>query len=300
MKMLLKELRVHQWSKNALLFVPAIASHRILEIDVLVNSVVAFFSFSFLASSLYVLNDFGDLHDDREHPYKRLRPLASGKLSIPVVVIALLVLLTLGFYFAISLGGLFLVAAVAYVVLNISYSFYMKKILVLDVVCLMIFYLLRLIAGGIPNNISLSPWLLSFALFLFFSLGLLKRYVDMITAISNNSLQIKGRGYLSSDSEVIRSLGISSGLISTLVLILYTSSDTVTYLYAEPMILTLITPGFLYWISRLWVLAGRGVISNDPVSFAMKDHITYMIAALTLTIMWIARQGSTSNWLVNS
>ena len=287
--LLKQQLRVHQWSKNLLLFLPALANHQIMDSRVLINAVIGFISFSMLASSIYIINDIVDIDHDRKHPIKKNRPIAAGELSIFSAYAILLVCIMGGGVAAIYLGNTFFLVAVGYIVLNFLYSFYLKKVIVLDVILLMSFYTTRLIAGHIPDAIPFSPWLLSFSIFLFFSLGLLKRYVETIVFRENNSTLLSGRGYSINDDHMLMSLGVGSGLISVLILVLYSANDQGMRLYASPMVLVGLSPVMLYWISRMWLLAARGVIESDPVFFAVKDKVSYAVAIMILTIMLLAK-----------
>ena len=173
--------------------------------------------------------------------------------------------------------------------MNLLYAFYFKSVAILDVVFLMTFYTLRLIAGHVPDLIPLSPWLLSFSIFLFFSLGLMKRYVDIILMEKNNINKLIGRGYSIHDSKILMSLGVGSGLLSSLVLILYTGSQQVQQNYSTPMLLVGLAPVMLYWISRLWLLASKGEIKADPVLFTLKDKNSYLVAICFIAIMLISK-----------
>jgi len=288
-KILLNQLRLHQWSKNLLLFVPALASHLIMKSSVFINIVIGFFAFSMLASSIYVFNDILDIDYDRKHPNKKTRPIAVGDLSIFSAYAIMLVCFLLGILAAQYLGITFFLVAISYILLNLLYSFYLKKTIILDVILLMLFYTLRLIAGHMPDAIPFSPWLLSFSIFLFFSLGLLKRYVDTIIMREHNASLISRHGYFIEDGNILMALGVGSGLVSSLVLILYTGSEQVQKYYNTPMILVALAPVILYWISRIWLLAERGWIKSDPVLFAVKDKVTYAVAIMFLAILLLAK-----------
>ena len=286
---LLKQLRIHQWSKNLLLFVPALASHQLVVASVFINALKGFIAYSLLESSIYVLNDILDVDHDRKHPQKKYRPIAAGDLSIFSAYTVLLVCFFASVWLMMGLGTTFYLVAGVYISLNLIYSFFLKRVIILDVIMLMSFYTIRLIAGHIPDTIPLSPWLLSFTIFLFYSLGLLKRYVDIIVLKENNITMLSGRGYSIYDGNMLMSLGVGSGLVSSLVLILYTGSAKVQEFYATPMVLVALTPVILYWISRLWLLAERGKIKSDPVLFVVKDPNSYIVAVCFILIMLIAK-----------
>jgi 4-hydroxybenzoate polyprenyltransferase len=288
-KILLKQIRIIQWSKNLILFFPVLANHQIFEFSVIKNSFVGFIAFSLIASSVYMLNDIIDLEHDRSHPRKKHRPLASGLISIKSGYLILATCFLSSVVVASFLGIAFLIIICIYFILNILYSFFVKKVIILDIIFIMSFYTLRLIAGHIPDSIPFSSWLISFFIFLFFSLGLLKRYSDLIILNTNSINSSSGRDYLVEDGNILMSLGISSGLISTLVLILYTGSDEVLKFYSEPIFLVSLAPVMLYWNSRIWMLAKRGEIKVDPVLYVIKDYNTYIIILIFLIIILISK-----------
>jgi len=283
-----RQLRFHQYSKNLLVFIPSLASYNFLNYEVIKNSFIAFLAFSIVASSAYVFNDIVDIDNDRMHPQKKTRPIASGEMSILTAYIILISLVIIGLSLSFYLGYLFLIIILIYISLNILYSLFAKQIIILDLIFLMSFYNIRIIAGHIPNTIPFSPWLISFSIFIFFSLGLLKRYID-IFILKENSLNICSGIYSKEDSNIMLSLGIASGLVSVLVIILYTDSKQVLQFYSTPMILIGLAPLMLYWISRLWLMAIRGRINTDPVLYVLKDKITYIVALIFAFLIIISK-----------
>lgn len=289
LKALVCELRPHQWVKNVLLFVPLIMAHRIMEGELLFKAAIAFGAFSLCASSVYVLNDLLDLEADRAHPVKRSRPFASGELPVQFGLLLLPVLLLaatmisnvfLPWTFT-ALLGLYLIGATAY-------SFAIKRLLILDVLVLAGLYTLRVLAGAVAVAVVISPWLLAFSMFLFLSLAFLKRYSELRLMRVRQSTHVTGRGYLPEDLELLQSLGSSSGYLSILVLALYTNSKEVTNLYHHPSMLWLVGPCLLYWLTRMWFMAHRGLMTDDPIVFAVKDIASYGLGLLLLGILFIA------------
>ena len=287
--LILKQIRIFHWSKNIILFIPAISSHQIFTDWVFFNSVVGFFSFSLLASCIYTFNDIIDQENDRSHPHKKFRPIASGELTIFNAIILCIICFITAFYIAVIIGTEFLLVLTIYAILNIIYSLILKKIVVLDIITLMGFYLFRLIAGHFHSEIPLSSWLLACAIFLFFSLGSLKRFVDLMINTKNKTYFSKVKTYNQNDSIVLMIIGIASGLISALILILYTNSTNVKVLYSSPNILIGLAPILLFWISRLWILAHRGDIKSDPIHYALKDKSTYVITSAGIICIYIAK-----------
>jgi len=288
LKTWMNALRLHQWSKNLLVFVPVLTSHRLFENAVLFHGFVAFFSFSLFCSGMYLVNDLVDLEADRRHETKRLRPLASGELSIASAIVSAPLLLIAGLALA-SLGGFLLMLCLgAYGAASLTYTLWFKRVVMLDVVVLACLYSVRLFAGGAATGIYCSEWLLAFSVFFFFCLATVKRYSELRTLPSTDESPAPGRGYLRSDLEVISALGSSSGLISVLVLILYIMSPEVRLLYHHRLVLLLLCPLFLYWTARIWFKAHRGEVPEDPVVFALSDRTSYFTGALTALVLYVA------------
>jgi len=289
-KTLLKAFRIHQWAKNALIFVPLLASHQISNLDKIADGIIAFIVFGLCASSVYLLNDLLDIQDDRHHQTKRKRPFASGALSIKTGVLLFPLLLIGSFMGAYLLLPLpFLFALAAYYVLTVLYSFSLKRIVVVDVIVLAILYTMRMIAGTFAFEVSLTFWMLAFSMFIFLSLALVKRYTELAEARSAGNLEkARGRGYYPDDLEMISSLGAAAGYISVMVLALYIQDASTISLYTRPQFIWLACPILLFWMSRVWLLAHRGQMHDDPVVFAIKDKVSIVVGLLFGLIFWLA------------
>ncbi len=283
-----RAMRPYQWLKNLLLFVPLVAAHRIGEIDLLATAVLAFFSFSFCASSAYVTNDLLDLRADRHHPRKRLRPFAAGVLSVKHGVALSALLLACGVGLAALVSVAFLATVALYYALTLAYSLAIKNRVVVDIILLAALYTLRIIAGGVAVHVLPSFWLLAFSMFIFLSLALLKRYSEVAGLKDEGQLTTMGRGYRQGDLPTLLGLGTASGYTAVLVLALYINSSVVIGLYDRPMYLWGLLPLVLYWVSRLWVGAGRGKIDDDPLLFALRDNVSRAVAAAAALILWLA------------
>src|SRR5260363_388757 len=286
----LKGLRLHQWVKNLLLFVPLLASHRLNEAALLVKGCLAFFLFGLCASSVYVLNDLLDLAHDRRHAIKRDRPFASGDLSIAAGIFTFPLLLAVSFTgVALFLPGRFTATLAAYYALTLAYSIALKRQMVVDIITLALLYTLRIIAGAFAFQIPLTFWMLVFSMFIFLSLALVKRYAELKEARKKNkSAQLRGRGYIADDLEMIATLGAASGYLSVMVLALYIQETSTAALYRAPQLIWLACPLLLFWISRTWLLAHRGQIHDDPVIFAVKDRVSLLVGLLFGAVFWIA------------
>ncbi|MDC0357857.1 UbiA family prenyltransferase [Oligoflexia bacterium] len=285
---LVKAVRVHQWVKNLLIFIPLIMAHKFYDPTVMFSALVAFFSFSLCASSVYLLNDLTDLEADRAHATKKNRPLASGALPIFQALLLTPLLLLVSICLAMLLPEMFLLVLGLYFFITLSYSFYLKRVAVLDIVVLASLYALRIFAGGNAIDVPVSRWLLAFSMFMFFSLACVKRFSELLALQKSNGSFAKGRGYLVSDLAPLAAFGAASGYISILVMALYVSGSDVAVLYSKPDMLWLICPPLLYWISRVWLLAHRDELHEDPILFALGDKVSYFVGAVCILFMWLA------------
>jgi len=284
---LFKEMRIYQWIKNILVFIPALLAH-VMNFEVCSSLLLTFVSFGLLASSVYVLNDLFDLQADRMHSGKCHRPLASGRMSIPSGI-TLYVILLLGSIFAtiiflpLNVG----IVLAIYLALTTFYSVYGKKIAILDVMLLAGLYTMRLIAGALTVNVVLSEWLMGFSMFFFLSLAFVKRYSEVRTR-NDGIEQLPGRGYEAKDSIMLLATGLASAMISILVLALYINSDAVVKLYTNPSFLWLICPAMLTWLLQMWFIAHRGKMHDDPIISMAKTPVTYFVLILISCTIWFA------------
>ena len=280
--LILRVLRVHHWTKNLLVFVPVLMAHEIRDAMRLRFGALAFIAFCLASSATYIFNDLMDLEHDRAHRSKRRRPLSASEISGRAAG-AIMVVCALG---SLGVGWLVnrevLLGIALYLALSTLYTLVVKRVLVADVIVLASFYSLRVLVGGAATSIVVSRWLLAFSSFLFVSLALCKRYGDLIRA------QEGGRGYTTADRQVLLSLGTASGMISVLVFALYLNSPQVTKLYRNTDPLWLVCALLMYWIARIWILADRGVIDDDPIVTAATDPASYVVAALATAIVFFA------------
>lgn len=274
---LLRLLRPHQWTKNALLVVPLAAAHGSGGVSALSTALLAMLAFCLCASSVYIVNDIVDIESDRVHARKCRRPLASGAVPVATALVLAPVLLTAAALMAVFLPPKFQLVLAVYWLLTMAYSFRLKGVVVVDAICLAALYTLRVIAGAAAANVALSFWLLVFSIFLFLSLAFVKRYAELDSLRRQSQLLAAGRGYTTEDLPVLQSLGTAAGYLSVLVLALYINSPDIESLYHRPKLIWLLCVLMLYWISRVWMKAHRGTMHDDPVVFALKDRMSLMI-----------------------
>jgi 4-hydroxybenzoate polyprenyltransferase len=275
-----KAIRTHQWAKNVLLILPLMLSHNV-NLHTIVPALVAFLCFSFIASANYLVNDLLDIESDRHHLKKRFRPFAAGDLSVSAGLAIAVVLIAASCALLPRLPAVFGLWLLVYVATTSAYSFRLKRIPLVDVLVLSGLYTLRMLAGGAATGTEISPWLSSLAIFLFLSLAMVKRFSELTNLRDRGITNSLGRGYLVGDLEQIRAFGTASAYAAVVVFSLYISRPDVYALYRHPGRLWLIVPLMLYWLSRVWLLASRGELDEDPVVFAIRDRVSLALAAGT-------------------
>lgn len=277
---LAKAMRPHQWAKNALIFVPLATAGLLTDYTALGRAALATLLFSLVASGVYLVNDAFDIEADRSHATKHKRPLAAGLISLPFGLGMAALLMTLPILAGCgALGSNFAAVLAAYLLLTTAYSMRLKAVMTLDVITLACLYTIRIFAGAVAVGVVVSFWLLAFSVFLFLSLAYLKRYTELANAKQPERL-LSGRGYLPEDLDIVAIAGVSSGMVSILVLALFSNAMGQSAAYKTPQLLWLLCILLLYWINRVWMMARRGQVEGDPVAFATKDPRSIVIAAL--------------------
>lgn len=279
MRMIVKALRLHQWAKNALLFVPLMAGHD-LALQNWLTTLLAFIAFGMCASATYIINDLFDLASDRAHPRKQLRPFASAALSIQFGIVLVLILLPVSLGLAEVISPAFFGMMVLYIVVTLLYSARLKQTAIVDVLILASLYTHRVLAGGIVSDVVVSNWLLAVSLFVFLSLALVKRCAELEFMSGDGNVSLAGRGYRSTDLPYLISMGIASGFVAVMLLALYVNSQVGGAMYPHAELLWLILPVTLYWIMRLWLKISRMEIHDDPLMFAITDPASWVTVIL--------------------
>ncbi|PKL85293.1 MAG: hypothetical protein CVV22_08485 [Ignavibacteriae bacterium HGW-Ignavibacteriae-1] len=279
LKLLTEQLRVYQWVKNTLVFLPMLLAH-VIDQSMIVSSTLTFFALSFMASAIYVINDLFDIEADRKHVDKKNRPLASGRLKIISAAKLVPILFTMAVILAYYAKGFDTLGVILiYFAVTVLYSLWFKRLNMADIIILAGLYTLRLLIGGVATDTLISHWLLSFSMFFFLSLASLKRFIELKSIEINNSSK-SVRGYNTDDTLLMMIIGVASGLISVLVYVLYINSPAVAVLYKNLFLMYLIAPVLLYWITRTWLLANRGQIHHDPVVFAFRDRASHFVVII--------------------
>jgi 4-hydroxybenzoate polyprenyltransferase len=285
----LKALRPRNWAKNLLVFVPLLAAHRVQEIGLWGKAALAFLALGCCASAGYLLNDLLDLAADRHHPEKRSRPFAAGTLPLAWAFAMIPALWGLSCVVGALVSPGFLAALLFYFVLSVTYSLFLKKIVILDVLVLAGLHSVRILAGSAAVGVGLSHWLLAFSTFLFFSLALVKRYSELVVMRGVDGGNAHARAYELGDAELLSAMGTASGYLAVMVLALYIASDTAHVLYARRNLLWFLCPLMFYWISQVWLTAHRGKMRDDPLVFAASDRTSRILILLMVVTVILAQ-----------
>lgn len=286
-KSVFRAMRPHQWAKNLLIFLPLVLAHGV-SVSRLFTALLAFGCFSLTASATYIVNDLLDVEADRRHHRKRLRPFASGDLSAFMGLCAVAVFLLAAFSCWRLLPIGFYAWLLLYLFTTLAYSLYLKRIAIVDVLVLSGLYTLRLQAGSSATHTPISHWLAGFSIFLFLSLAIAKRFAELENLRASGAHPKSGRGYLLGDLEQVRSFGTASAYASVVIFAIYISGPDVTILYHRPSLLWLIVPMMILWLSRVWLLASRGELNEDPVVFALTDGLSLLIGAAVAAVALLA------------
>ncbi|MFZ3036510.1 MAG: UbiA family prenyltransferase [Rugosibacter sp.] len=284
----LRALRVHQWIKNLLLFVPLLTAFSFMEINKLFSMGLAFLAFSLAASATYIVNDLWDLDSDRLHPRKRLRPFASARLSVLHGLAVAGASLASAFLLAYCVSISFCLMLLAYLALTSAYSWTLKKYVLIDAIMLSLLYTLRILAGAVAIGVATSSWLLAFSVFIFLSLALVKRCAELVSLEKSGLDKAHGRDYRVTDLTVLWPLGVGTALSAVVVFGLFISSPETQTRYATPQLLWLVAIGLVYWLGRLWIKTSRGEMHDDPVVYAIKDDGSRITVAIMLFVMLMA------------
>jgi 4-hydroxybenzoate polyprenyltransferase len=286
MNIFFKTIRVYQWPKNVLVFIPMLASHQ-LNLEIFYKSFLIFAIFCFAASCIYIFNDLRDVEADRAHPRKKFRPYASGKISkkisVTIMLIFFLTFVTLSLLSNIETFFIILI----YILTNIIYTIKIKLIFIIDILFLAFFHTARILAGGMVTGIDVSFWLLIFSIFLFLSLAAVKRQSEILNLKKIKSITILRRGYSISDLPIVNMIAIGAGVISVFIMMLYINSSAIILLYSRPEILWGVCLILLYWISRTILISYRSKMVDDPIIFAYKDFISWFCLSLSLTLIFL-------------
>jgi 4-hydroxybenzoate polyprenyltransferase len=289
---LCKLIRPHQWVKNLVLMLPALLAHKLFTGDIWQQVGWAFVSLSLSASAVYVLNDRMDYLADREHPKKKQRGFASSLVPLswaPATVAILSISGSLIAWFFLPLS--FLYGLLFYLLVTTLYTFWLKQVVIVDVLVLGGLYTLRIIIGGLATDITVSTWLLAFSMFVFSSMAFGKRYSELLRnkkIVAENTASLKRRGYHVNDLALVQTLGICTGMMSVLVLSLYVDSDAAKTYYECPQALWGVCIAVFYWICNFWLMAHRGRMNEDIVKFVFLDWSTLVGAVIVTACSIIA------------
>lgn len=276
-----RSLRLHQWMKNCLVFAPLILAGKWADPKTWIAAVTGFLAVGLAASATYIINDLVDLQNDRMHWSKKARPLAAGDLSIGLGLVLVVLGLSAAAALVWSMGASPVLVLSSYVLLSLAYSFWLKRIAILDIVVLACLFTVRLFLGAAVTNDTLSRWLMVFSMFVFASLSMAKRHTEVLRMIEKGQRRIQGRGYIADDAPLTLGIGLAATLGSVLILIIYLIDDAFPQrLYPSPGFLWIWPLVIFLFLARIWLLAQRGLMRDDPVAFAVKDRICLALGGL--------------------
>jgi len=292
----LRAMRPHQWAKNVLVFVPLIMAHAVTDLTGWCNALAMFLAFCATASGIYLVNDLADLAADRQHPRKRHRPLASGALPLGMGAGLACVLLAVGFSLSATIGASVVVGI--YAIASISYSLALKELPLVDVFMLAGLYTIRVLGGGVATGHRASLWLVAFSGFLFLGLALIKRTEEMAAVARSGGSRTAGRrGYFPGDVGILQTFGCSATFASGVVLALFVGSDAASSRYATPELLWGIVPLILFWQCRLWLSTARGHMHDDPIVYATRDWVSWIVVGCIFALVAAATIGMPFSFL---
>lgn len=288
MRLLFSLVRLRQWPKNFLVFVPLLTSLQLTDSNLIFASLAGFIAFSLISASGYIFNDWYDRKADATHPLKQWRPLAKGSVNVMWAMYLAFLLFAAGSCISFVLQPQAFWLASGYIFLQLLYTLYLKRIVYLDVLVLAGFYLTRVWFGGIIIGTGVSFWLEAFAGLTFISLALQKRTVDILHYAEPLKKSIPGRDYEQTDLRWILPMGFSSFFAASVVFLLYIRSPEASILYSNRSWLLIPVLIFVFWISRLWIQTSKSRLREDAFTFAIKDVLTYCLAIVAAGFIWLA------------
>lgn len=283
-----RALRPRQWVKNLLVLAPVLFSQNLFNPQAVGRGLVAFGLFCLVSSAGYLVNDVWDLAQDRRHPSKRVRPLASGALGVPVALVAAVVLMLAGLGGALASGGAFALALAAYAVVSVAYSFALKHYVIMDVLAIAAGFVLRAVAGALAIGVEMSSWLLVCTTLLALFLGFSKRRSELLLLKED-----AGHHRQVLDEYNPHFLDMMIGIVTAATVTCYTlytiSPETSQRFHTRWLLLTL--PFVLYGIFRYLYLVYHKQRGGDPTETALTDAATVVnlllwIASVFVVLYW--------------
>lgn len=288
---LLRGMRLHQWTKNLLMFVPLVLALEQCTFQMAAEFTLGFMLFGLLVSGTYLVNDLIDLEADRRHPIKASRPFASGALPVSFGGAAAAAFIGVGICGGFLLNSYFGVACMAYLAITLAYSFRLKRMPLIDVLTIALLFTMRIVAGAALMNGATSHWLLNFSGFFFASLAFIKRDIELVMVANEGRRKPAGRNYRITDRPILVAFGVGLGIASLVVLALFIAAvlEARHTQYSRPQLLWLAHALITYWMLRLWLKCHRGQIADDPVVYAMRDPASIAVIVLLGTTAVLAQ-----------
>lgn len=284
----LVEVRVHHWIKNALVFLPLALTPQLLSLHAVTICALGFLVLSISCSGTYLFNDVLDRAADRLHWSKCQRPVASGRISTTSALLGGVALCTAGLLAAIAIDLPFAALLAAYIVLSLCYSYYLKTLVLLDLVTLAGMFTLRIMMGAVLIGGAITPWLPVFVFLFFGGLSTAKRTAELVARIKRHDRSNNRRGYEEQDIMLLTALGVSFSIGAMVLLSVFLANVAVPQaLYQSPLRLWFAIPLLLIWTLRIWILASRGTLPDDPVLFSLRDPVS-LVAGVLLALSIVA------------
>lgn len=280
---LYRAFRMDQWVKNFLIFIPIIITFKVKNLDLLGQTLIGFIAFCLASAAMYILSDLLDLHHNRK--LKQQDDLFStGELKLKYGFLLLPVLVLISLVLSVTLGWVFVCCLLAYYTMNLLYYFILHDHEIIDAITLGAIYFIRVLAGSFMVGLFPNFFLLTFFFFLFLSLGFLKRFDQVANKAKTHRKSIFGDGYYFDDKDLLMIMGITNGYLSILVFAFFIISPPILQSFGRNVFLWGGCVLCAYWIGRVWLLAFRKQLNEDPVVFAFKDRRTYFLALVFLTL----------------
>ncbi len=276
--------RPHQYAKNVFIFLPIFFGLKIFDNSLLLDTIITFIAFCLAASSIYIFNDYYDIEEDKKHPEKKNRPLASGKVSKSAARVSMFILLLSGLLIAISIKVEIFILISVYIVLNIFYTIILKHIVIIDVFIVSIGFILRLFIGSESSNVPLSMWIVLMTFLLALFLALAKRRDDVLLYIESGD---KVRTII--DGYNLEFLNVSMMIMASVTIvsyIMYTiSPEVMSKTHTDKLYLTVIW--VLLGILRYMQLTFVENKSGSPTMILLKDRFIQLVIFSWFITFWL-------------
>ena len=279
--------RLHHWAKNVLVFLPLALTPHLLSVQVVIQCVLGFLALSIACSGTYLFNDVLDRVADRQHRSKFRRPVAANRISVSSALMVGMGMCVVGLLSAAAINIVFATLLMAYIILSIAYSYYLKTLVFLDLATLAGMFTMRIVMGAVLMGGTINPWLPVFVFLFFGGLTAAKRTAELVGRTQRCDHSDNRRGYQEEDLVLLIAMGVAFSVGALILLGIFLSVVAVPeMLYRSPQRFWIAVPLLLIWTFRIWVFAVRGSLPDDPVLFSLRDPLSLSLGTLLgLTIL---------------